>query len=65
MKPLTWISASFAVSMVASIGLVLYYFLGDSAQVEGVLLGLALGGMGAGIVGWATSMMNSPRKSVV
>ena len=63
MTPVRWISASFAVSMVASVGLVLYYFLGDSAQVEGILLGLALGGMGAGIVGWATSLMNSPTET--
>ncbi|MGH2702137.1 MAG: ubiquinol-cytochrome c reductase iron-sulfur subunit [Actinomycetota bacterium] len=63
MRPVRWISASFAVSMVASVGLLVYYFLGDSAQVEGILLGLALGGMGVGIVGWATSLMNSPTET--
>jgi len=49
--------------MAASVGLVVYYFVGESAQVEGILLGLALGGMGAGIVGWATSLMNSPTET--
>ncbi len=63
MRPVRWISVSFAVSMVASVGLVVYYFVGESPQVEGILLGLALGGMGIGIVGWATSLMNSPTET--
>ncbi|MGH2749886.1 MAG: ubiquinol-cytochrome c reductase iron-sulfur subunit [Actinomycetota bacterium] len=63
MKPERWIYASLGISMVASLGLVGYYFLGESAQVEGVLLGLALGGLGAGIVGWATNLMEAPTET--
>jgi ubiquinol-cytochrome c reductase iron-sulfur subunit len=46
--------------MLGSLGLVAYYLIGESAQVEGVLLGLALGGMGVGVVGWATRLMDVP-----
>ena len=55
-----WVYASFLVSMLGSIGLVVYYLIGESAQVEGILLGLALGGMGFGVVGWATRLMDVP-----
>ncbi len=60
MRPVRWINASFLVSMLGSLGLVVYYFIGESAQVEGILLGLALGGMGFGVVGWATRLMDVP-----
>ena len=60
MKPARWIYASFVVSMLGSLGLVAYYLIGESAQVEGVLLGLALGGMGVGVIGWATRLMDVP-----
>jgi ubiquinol-cytochrome c reductase iron-sulfur subunit len=60
MRPLRWIYASFVVSMLGSLGLVAYYFIGESAQVEGILLGLALGGMGLGVIGWATRLMDVP-----
>jgi ubiquinol-cytochrome c reductase iron-sulfur subunit len=60
MRTARWIYAAFSVSMLASIGLVAYYFLGESAQVEGILLGLSLGGMGIGVVGWATRLMDVP-----
>jgi len=46
--------------MLGSIGLVVYYLTGESAQVEGILLGLALGGMGFGVIGWATGLMDVP-----
>jgi len=59
-KPARWIYASFVVSMLGSLGLVAYYLIGESAQVEGVLLGLALGGMGVGVIGWATRLMDVP-----
>lgn len=60
MRPTRWIYASFGVSMLGSLGLVAYYFFGESAQVEGILLGLALGGMGLGVIGWATRLMDVP-----
>jgi ubiquinol-cytochrome c reductase iron-sulfur subunit len=44
---------AFAVSMLASIGLVIVYIAGGNRTAEGILLGLALGGLGAGIVGWS------------
>jgi ubiquinol-cytochrome c reductase iron-sulfur subunit len=59
-RPARWIYASFVVSMLGSLGLVAYYLIGESAQVEGILLGLALGGMGLGVVGWATRLMDVP-----
>jgi ubiquinol-cytochrome c reductase iron-sulfur subunit len=59
-RPTRWIYASFVVSMLGSLGLVAYYFFGESAQVEGILLGLALGGMGLGVIGWATRLMDVP-----
>lgn len=43
---------SFAISMVASVGLVAVYIAGGSRAWEGVLLGIALGGLGAGVVAW-------------
>lgn len=46
--------------MLGSLGLVVYYLIGESAQVEGLLLGLALGGMGVGVIGWATRLMDVP-----
>lgn len=46
------IVATFAVSMLASVGLVVVYVLGGNRTAEGLLLGLALGGLGAGIVLW-------------
>jgi ubiquinol-cytochrome c reductase iron-sulfur subunit len=63
MKTTRWVYSAFVVSMLASIGLVAYYFLGESAQVEGILLGLSLGGMGIGIVGWATRLMDVPTEA--
>jgi ubiquinol-cytochrome c reductase iron-sulfur subunit len=43
---------SFTVSILASIGLVVVYIVGGSRPWEGVLLGLALGGLGFGVVAW-------------
>ena len=60
MRSPRWVYASFLVSMLGSIGLVVFYFAGESAQVEGILLGLALGGMGFGVIGWATGLMDVP-----
>ena len=54
------ITASFIVSMIASVGLLVLYVLGGQAQLEGVLLGFALGGLGLGLAIWATSYMNVP-----
>jgi ubiquinol-cytochrome c reductase iron-sulfur subunit len=55
------ISAALAISMLGSIGLlVVYVFVGGNPQVEGILLALALGGLGVAIVVWAIGLMNAP-----
>ena len=51
------IAVSLALSIVASIGLVIVYVLGGQAQVEGVLLGLSLGGLGVGVTAWAVKLI--------
>jgi ubiquinol-cytochrome c reductase iron-sulfur subunit len=53
-------SIAFGVSIAASLGLVGVYWAGGDAQAEGVLLGLALGGLGIGVIVWATRLMESP-----
>jgi hypothetical protein len=52
MKVSRTISIAFVISMLASIALVIVYVLGGNRAAEGILLGLALGGLGAGIVLW-------------
>src|SRR5918992_323766 len=47
------VAVAFGASVVASIGLAFVYIAGGSPQVEGVLLLVALGGIGAGLVLWA------------
>ena len=54
------IATAFVVSIVASVALVVVYVSGGDAQLEGVLLGLALGGLGLGISLWATDLMSGP-----
>lgn len=46
-------TACFAVATVAAVGLAIVYWQGGEPQAEGVLLALALGGIGTGIVSWA------------
>lgn len=54
---------SFVVSMIASIGLVVLYALGGDPQMEGVLLGISLGGLGLGIVVWASDLLQEPEQT--
>lgn len=58
-----WVVAAFAVSMVASLGLVVTYLLGGQTQVEGLLLGLALGGMGVGFSVWAVALQDGKEET--
>jgi ubiquinol-cytochrome c reductase iron-sulfur subunit len=51
------IAGSFAVSGMAAVGLAVVYALGGQPQLEGVLLGLALGGLAAGLGVWASRIM--------
>ncbi|ACU54740.1 Rieske (2Fe-2S) domain protein [Acidimicrobium ferrooxidans DSM 10331] len=46
------IAISFSLSVLATIGLGVTYWLGGQPQVEGALLFVALGGIGVGIVAW-------------
>jgi ubiquinol-cytochrome c reductase iron-sulfur subunit len=55
-------SVAFGASIVASLGLMLLYALGGQPQAEGVLLGVALGGLGLGIVVWARDILDEPEQ---
>ena len=48
---------AFGLSVLASIGLVVVYVRGGQPQAEGTLLGLALGGIGVGLILWAKRLM--------
>jgi ubiquinol-cytochrome c reductase iron-sulfur subunit len=65
--PTRRISLCFAVSAAASIGLTVVYALGGQPQLEGTLLGIALGSMAIGLILWAHGLMpggseTQPRK---
>lgn len=48
---------AFVLSALASIGLAVVYVMGGQPQLEGVLLGIGLGGLGIGLVAWAKHLM--------
>jgi ubiquinol-cytochrome c reductase iron-sulfur subunit len=50
-------AALFIVSILAGIGLAIVYWRGGQVQLEGILLALALGGFGGGMVLWAKRFM--------
>jgi ubiquinol-cytochrome c reductase iron-sulfur subunit len=55
------IAAVFAISAAAALGLAITYIAGGQPQVEGALLAVALGGIGAGLVMWAAHLLpNEP-----
>lgn len=56
------VAAAFVLSLVASLALVVWYFVGGGPRGEGILLGLALGGLGTGIVIWAVFLMDTPEE---
>lgn len=51
------IALCFAVSAAASVGLAVVYALGGQPQLEGALLGLALGGFSVGFILWGKHLM--------
>jgi ubiquinol-cytochrome c reductase iron-sulfur subunit len=56
-----WVSIALVASMLASVGLLVVYIGGiGGAQVEGLLLAVALGGVGAAIVIWAIALLHAP-----
>jgi ubiquinol-cytochrome c reductase iron-sulfur subunit len=54
------VAACFAATVLASVALMVLYVLGGQPQLEGVLLAIALGGLGAGIVVWAIRLLDVP-----
>lgn len=63
MSATRWIGGLFGLSLLASLGLVAVYLFGGQAQIEGLLLGLALGALGTGIVVWAIRLLDAPEIS--
>lgn len=64
MRPERIITLALLASIVASAGLlIVYIFLGGNPQAEGVLLAVALGGVGTAIVVWAVGLMRAPIES--
>ncbi len=55
--PARWAAAAFMVSILAALGLFAVYVGGGDPQAEGALLFVALGGVGAGLMIWARSLM--------
>jgi ubiquinol-cytochrome c reductase iron-sulfur subunit len=53
------VAASFAVTIVTGVALLLVYGAGGQTQVEGVLLAVCLGSLGLGIVLWAGELMQT------
>ncbi len=51
------IGVAFVASLLASVGLVVVYVRGGNVQLEGILLGVALGGIGVGLVKWGKQLM--------
>jgi len=50
---------AFVFSALASLALVVVYVTGGQPQLEGILLGIGLGGLGIGLVAWARNLMPS------
>jgi ubiquinol-cytochrome c reductase iron-sulfur subunit len=54
------VALALAISIVASIGLVAVYVANGSVELQGIVLALALGGLGAAIVIWAVALIDAP-----
>lgn len=54
------VGLAFFVAMLAGLGLVVVYILGGQNQLEGILLFLAFGGIGFGIVLWSQELLALP-----
>ena len=57
--PAGWVSAAFLTSTALTAGFVAAYITTDSPQLEGLLLGLALAALAAGLVLWAMHLLPS------
>lgn len=56
-RPELPVAVALAVSILGGLGLAVVYILGGQPQVEGALLGLALGGLGAGLILWGRRLL--------
>jgi ubiquinol-cytochrome c reductase iron-sulfur subunit len=52
-------AVAFGLSALASIALVVVYITGGQTQLEGILLGVSLGGLGVGLAVWGERMLDS------
>ena len=52
-----FVAGAFVVSIASALGLAVVYIAGGQTQLEGILLFLALGGIGVGLVAWAKRFM--------
>ncbi|HEX3428323.1 MAG TPA: Rieske 2Fe-2S domain-containing protein [Candidatus Limnocylindrales bacterium] len=60
-SPREWlVAALFAITGLIGLALLVVYVLGGQTQVEGILLAIALGSLGIGIVIWAQDLMTTP-----
>jgi ubiquinol-cytochrome c reductase iron-sulfur subunit len=50
--------ASFGITLVTGVALLVLYALGGNTQLEGILLALCLGGLGVGVALWAQELMS-------
>lgn len=55
------IASLFLLAAAAGIGLTIVYALGGQPQLEGILLGVALGGIGIGLILWGTHLLPHDR----
>jgi len=63
MRASRWITLLLTLSTLASIGLVAIYVAGGGAQLEGVFLAIALGGLGTAIIVWVQFLIDAPTES--
>ena len=54
------VALALAISIVASVALVVIYMADGSVELQGIALALALGGMGTAIVIWAVGLIDAP-----
>jgi ubiquinol-cytochrome c reductase iron-sulfur subunit len=63
MTPPRAVAISFVIAMLASLALVVVWAVGGNPQVEGVLLAVAIGGIGVGVVIWAVRLIEAPMET--
>jgi ubiquinol-cytochrome c reductase iron-sulfur subunit len=56
-RPARVVSLCFLLSIAAGVSVLIVYALGGQTQLEGALLGLALGGLGAGLIVWGRDVL--------